>query len=60
MSILVADLGSQYDLVLAGCEFPFNLSKCCLYRLENRLSCSARSGAARMIAGALVSVGPNA
>ena len=32
----------------------------CLYRLENRLSCSARSGAARMIAGALVSVGPSA
>ena len=54
MSILVADLGSQHDLMLAVYEFRFNSLSVVLDLLENRQSCSARRGAARMIVGALV------
>ena len=52
--MLVTDLGSQHDLMLAVRGFQFNSLSVVLGPLENRLLCSARRGAARMIVGALV------
>ena len=54
MSILVADLGSQYDFMLVVHGFPFNSLSVVLGLLENRQSCSARKGASHMIVEALV------
>ena len=56
LSMLVADLGSQHNLMLAVHEFHFNSLNVVFDCLENRSSCSTCRGAVRMIIGALVSV----
>ena len=56
LGMLVADLGSQHDLMLAVHEFHVNSLNVVFDCLENRSSCSTCKGAVRMIIGALVSV----
>ena len=56
LGMLVADLGSQHNLMLVVHEFHFNSLNVVFDCLENRSSCSTCRGAVRMIIGALVSV----